>query len=82
MAINTQKNKTISLYRHERDVNPTPVATVHHFYDAHVSQELARHVKMKGNTVPALKSATPRFNQVDSYHENKEIRGPGAYSPE
>ncbi|KAF1316346.1 Phytanoyl-coa dioxygenase, partial [Globisporangium splendens] len=67
---------------HERDVNPTPIATVNHFYDVHASQELAQHVQMKGNTVSALKSATPRFNQVDGYHENKEIRGPGAYSPE
>ncbi|KAF1316569.1 Phytanoyl-coa dioxygenase, partial [Globisporangium splendens] len=82
MAVNAQKNKTIALYRHERDVNPTPIATVNHFYDVHASQELARHVQMKGNTVSALKSATPRFNQVDGYHENKEIRGPGAYSPE
>lgn len=62
--------------RSERDVNPTPVATVHTFYNSHESHDLATQMKKKGNTVSALRSATPRF------HDVQETKGPGAYSPE
>lgn len=57
-------------------MNPTPEATVRKFYDAHESHDLAIQLKKNGNTVSALKSATPRFQAVC------ETKGPGAYSPE
>lgn len=62
--------------RSDRDVNPTPEATVQKFYNAHESHDLAIQMKKKGNTVSALKSATPRFQGIC------ETKGPGAYSPE
>lgn len=57
-------------------MNPTPEATVQTSYNAHESHDLAIQMKKKGNTVSALKSATPRFQALC------ETKGPGAYSPE
>ncbi|TYZ65951.1 hypothetical protein PybrP1_007060 [[Pythium] brassicae (nom. inval.)] len=76
MAVNTQKNKAVSLYRTERDVNPTVAATVQRFYDAHEAHDLAAQLKHKGNAVTMLKSATPRFRAIG------DSAGPGAYAPE
>ncbi|GLE04004.1 hypothetical protein PINS_up012915 [Pythium insidiosum] len=73
------RTKELSLYRTERDVNPTLPTTVQTFYDASESFDLGRLVKKKGTTGVALKSATPRFSSDENVNSPQ---GPGRYAPE
>ncbi|KAJ0394617.1 hypothetical protein ATCC90586_009655 [Pythium insidiosum] len=73
------RSKDLSLYRTERDVNPTLPTTVQSFYDASESFDLGRVVRKKGSTGVALKSATPRFARDENLNSPQ---GPGRYAPE
>lgn len=74
------------LYRMERDVNPTRVASVQRFYDASRATNVGGVLlERAGNAVASMKSAAPRFQppQNDTSDATTQLRrGPGAYSPE
>jgi len=74
LAGNAQRYKPLSLYRTERDVNPTPIATVQRFYDPQTATDVGSQVKRKGNAVVSLKSTVPRFHEASDAQ-----RGPGSY---
>ncbi|KUF90722.1 hypothetical protein AM587_10016305 [Phytophthora nicotianae] len=80
MAGNAKRHRSRLLYRMERDVNPTPTATVQRFYDPQESTNVGSQLKKKGNAVVSLKSNVPRFL---STHDNGAFsRGPGSYFPD
>ncbi|KAG6960584.1 hypothetical protein JG687_00008139 [Phytophthora cactorum] len=81
LAGNAQRYKHRSLYRTERDVNPTPTATVQRFYDPQESTDVGSLVKKKGNAVISLKSIVPRFSGSSQDNEASG-RGPGSYFPD
>ncbi|OWZ21866.1 hypothetical protein PHMEG_0003519 [Phytophthora megakarya] len=62
LAGNAQRHKSLSLYRTEREVNPTPTTTVQRFYNPQEVTDVGSQLKKKGNTVVCLKSNVPRFN--------------------
>ncbi|POM81380.1 Excinuclease ABC subunit A [Phytophthora palmivora] len=81
LAGSAQRHKSLSLYRTERDVNPTPTTTVQTFYDPQETTDVSSQLKKKGNTVVCLKSNVPRFNGASE--ETKAIKcGPGSYYPD
>ncbi|KAE9007362.1 hypothetical protein PF005_g12074 [Phytophthora fragariae] len=76
LAGNAERYKLLSLYRTERDVNPTPTATVQRFYNPQVSSDIGTQLKKKGNTV---NSRVPRFHGSS---DQASQRGPGSYFPD
>ncbi|KAG7392454.1 hypothetical protein PHYBOEH_006369 [Phytophthora boehmeriae] len=78
LAGNAERYKSLSLYRTEREVNPTRTVVVQRFYDPQQSTDLSTQLKRKGNAVTALKSAVPRFHEKMDGSE----RGPGSYFPD
>ncbi|KAG6584604.1 Excinuclease ABC subunit A [Phytophthora cinnamomi] len=79
LAGNAQRYKPLSLYRTERDVNPTPTSTVQRFYNPQDSSDLGVLVNKKGSTGVALKSSVARFHRP---HCQASQRGPGSYFPD
>ncbi|KAG7378072.1 hypothetical protein PHYPSEUDO_010589 [Phytophthora pseudosyringae] len=82
LAGNAQRYKPLSLYRTERDVNPTLTATVQRFYDPHESTDVGSQATRKGNAVVSLKSNVPRFDNGSSEEIRASQRGPGSYFPD
>ncbi|DAZ99097.1 TPA: LOW QUALITY PROTEIN: hypothetical protein N0F65_008402 [Lagenidium giganteum] len=70
------RRRQFSLYRSERDVQPTTPATVQAIYNAQDAHDLAAQLPHRGNACTSLKSATPRFSDVSV------TQGPGSYFPE
>ncbi|EEY67955.1 uncharacterized protein PITG_18371 [Phytophthora infestans T30-4] len=77
LAGNARRYKSRSLYRTERDVNPTPTATVQRFYDPQEATDVSSQVEKKGNAVVALKSNVARFSESSQDNEASS-RGPGS----
>ncbi|ETM03637.1 hypothetical protein L917_00180 [Phytophthora nicotianae] len=80
MAGNAKRHRSRLLYRMERDVNPTPTATVQRFYDPQESTNVGSQLKKKGNAVVSLKSNVPRF--LSTHDNGASSRGPGSYFPD
>ncbi|KAG1701893.1 hypothetical protein DVH05_010384 [Phytophthora capsici] len=81
LATNAHRFKPLSLYRTERDVNPTATATVQRFYDPQEATDVSSQLKRKGNAVASLQSNAPRFDEVSNAIRASR-RGPGSYYPE